>query len=181
MSSDNSKPVLSAGVKVCFGLAIDTAKQQGHEYLTVEHLLFALLHDPDTKDIIAQCGGEIDELKARILGFLAEQPIKRNLSGDYTPEETLSLKRVVHRAMAHSISCEKNYIDGGDILAAMYQEKDSFAIFFLSEQGISRFDIINYIAHKISKDGNDFDFADPFSNPLEFEGGKVSRPIPRIC
>ena len=154
--NDNSKPLLSAGLRVCLGLAVDTAKRYRHEYLTVEHLLYALLHDADTREVIFKCGGEIEELQARLSRFFEEQPIKRTNERDYVPEETMALHRVIHRAMRHSLSCEKNHIDGGDILVAMFHEKDSFAVYFLAEQGISRFDVVNYISHKVSKRDLDF-------------------------
>ena len=169
MSTSSGKPLLSAGLKVCLGLAVDTAKQYRHEYLTVEHLLYAMLHDPDTNDVIYYCGGEIEELKEKLSKFFDEQPIQRALKDDYIPEETLALQRVIHRAMTHTFSCEKNYIDGGDILAAMYYEKDSFAVFFLREQGISRFDIINYISHKTTKRGDESDDVTMFADNGQFD------------
>ena len=167
MSAKNEKPLLSAGLRVCLGLAIDTAKQYRHEYLTVEHVLFALLHDPDTSEVIYHCGGDINELKGKLSKFFDEQPSYATTINDYIPEETISLQRVVNRAMTHSVSCEKSVIDGGDILAAMYHEKDSFAVFFLRQQGISRFDIINYVSHKISKRHNEFEVVLPTGNQNE--------------
>ena len=175
MSANNEKPLLSAGLRVCLGLAIETAKQNRHEYLTVEHVLFSLLHDPDTTEIICHCGGDIDTLKERLSKFFDEQSEFLPDNNDYIPEETISLQRVVNRAMSHSLSCEKNIIDGGDILAAMYYEKDSFAVYFLREQGISRFDIINFISHKVSKRSDEFEMSLPVENPTEFEDdGEVS-------
>ena len=169
MSAKNEKPLLSAGLRVCLGLAIETAKQHGHEYLTVEHVLFSLLHDPETTEIIYHCGGDIDKLKERLLKFFDEQSEISANANDYIPEETLSLQRVVNRAMTHSLSCEKSIIGGGDILAAMYYEKDSFAVYFLKEQDISRLDIINYISHKISKHNDEIETPLPVGNLRELE------------
>lgn len=164
MSAKNEKPLLSAGLRVCLGLAIDTAKRYGHEYLTVEHVLFALLHDPETTEVIYHCGGDLDDIKERLGKFFDEQPSCTSMDDDYIPEETITLQRVVHRAMTHSISCEKGVIDGGDILAAVYHEKDSFAVYFLRQQGISRFDIVNYIAHKISKRNDEYEMLQSSGN-----------------
>ena len=173
MSAKNEKPLLSSGLRVCLGLAIDTAKQYRHEYLTVEHVLFALLHDPETIEVIYHCGGDLDEIKERLGKFFNEQPTIGSTTIDYIPEETITLQRVINRAMTHSISCEKAFIDGGDILTAIYHEKDSFAVYFLQQQGISRFDIVNYISHKISKRKDEYEMVLPSGNPGELIENKT--------
>ncbi len=158
MSTENNKPVISAGLKVCFGLAVSTAQRYRHEFITVEHLLYALMHDPETCELIEHCGGHVGEMKKDLLEFFDEKVEHLDVDDKYMPAETLSLKRVIEKAVTHTLSCEKHSIDGGDILVAIFDETESFAVYYLSKQGISRIDAVNYISHGIRKDGLDLDF-----------------------
>ncbi len=149
MSSSN-KPVLTAGLRICIGLAIDTAKGYHHEYITLEHMLYALLHDPDTSETFHGCGGDRDVLRARLRDFFEADLERLNVDDDYIPQETLALQRVIHAAVAHSASCEKHYVDGADILASMFFEEDSHAVHFLLEQDVDRFRLIEYLSRRKS-------------------------------
>ncbi len=146
-----AEPMLSAGLRVCFSLAINTAQKYHHEYLTSEHVLYGLLHDPETSEILYYCDGDIDLIKDSLVEFFTDYLESREDQKGVIPKETAALERVMQTAMAHSLSCEKSKITGGDILAAMFTEKNSYAVYFLAQQGITRLDIINYMSHKISK------------------------------
>ena len=142
----SSRPTLSPALKISLGVAVDTARQYKHEYLTLEHVLFALLHDPESQDLIEECGGSIETLQAQLMHFFEVNVDKVDGSMDYMPEETLAFQRVVHRATQHVIACEKNVLEGIDILVALYEEEDSNAVYFLQSQGIGRFDLITKLS-----------------------------------
>jgi ATP-dependent Clp protease ATP-binding subunit ClpA len=133
------------------GLAIDAiihdAKIRRHEYLTAEHLLFALIHDERGIDIITGCGGNILRIKASLEDFF-EKNIPRIPEGsDVNPSAAAGFQRVIQRAISHVHAAEKAEVDSGDMLAALLLEEDSHAAFFLEQEGISRFTLLNYISH----------------------------------
>ncbi len=157
----SDRPILSPELRVSFSLAVDVARQHRHEYLMLEHLLFALLHDPQTRDTIENCGGDIDELKKMLNKFFDEGIEKVEGSEEFTPRETIAFQRVIARATQHVISCEKFVLEGNDILIALFDEIDSNAVFFLESQGITRFDLVQYVSHGSS---------DFFGIEIEFHG-----------
>jgi ATP-dependent Clp protease ATP-binding subunit ClpA len=133
------------------GFAIDAiihdAKIRRHEYLTAEHILFALIHDESGIDIITGCGGNILRIKASLEAFF-EKNIPRIPEGtDVSPSAAAGFQRVIQRAIGHVHAAEKNEVDAGDMLAALLLEEDSHAAFFLEKEGISRFTLLNYISH----------------------------------
>jgi ATP-dependent Clp protease ATP-binding subunit ClpA len=150
MSMD-SKPILSNELRITFGLAVNTARRYRHEFLMLEHIMFALLHDPDSREALYECGGDVDELKDKLVNFFKNDVETVNYEGDHIPEETNGVRRVIERAKSHVISCEKNVLDGIDILVALLREQDSHAAFFAQEQGLTRFDLVNYMSHGITK------------------------------
>jgi len=134
-----------------FSLALDAiikdAKNRRHEYLTAEHILFALIHDELGIDIITGCGGNVGSIKGKIETFFAKNipvlpPGKRS-----NPVPALGFQRVIQRAIIHVQSAEKAEVEAGDLLAALYEESDSFAAHFLEQEGISRLDVLNFISH----------------------------------
>ncbi len=127
------------------------AESRRHEYLTVEHILFAVLHDEWGIDIITNCGGDIEKLKVLLEDFFNTKIPKLPERSSGYPEPTIAFRRVFQTAVNHIRSCEKPEADAGDILSAMFMEKDSHAVHFLLLQHINRLDILNYIAHGISK------------------------------
>ena len=161
----SDRPILSAELRVSFGLAVETARQFRHEYLTLEHLLYALLHDPDSRDAINSCGGDVKELESVLNTFFSESVEQVHNSDDYLPEETLAFQRVIQRATHHVISCGKFVLEGIDVLIAIFEEVDSNAVYFLQSQGLTRFDLIQGISHSqtsldLPMDLNEGDFND---------------------
>jgi ATP-dependent Clp protease ATP-binding subunit ClpA len=137
--------------------AVEEAMRRRHEYLTLEHLLYALLHEQTGSNVIVNCGGRVDELKRDLNKFFDEKLERLPNYHDGMPEQTASFERVLQRAALQAQSSGQATIDGGNILAAMYQEKNSHAVYLLEKQGISRMDILNYISHGVSKLGGDGD------------------------
>jgi ATP-dependent Clp protease ATP-binding subunit ClpA len=140
-------------------LAADEAINRRHEFLTLEHLLYALLLDQVAKDVIYNCGGDIDLLRRDLEEFFKEsiQPLPRGV--DRYPEQTPAYERVIKRAMEQAEASSQDKVDGGNILAALFGENHSHAKYLLEKQGITRLDILNYISHGISK-------VDEFGEPL---------------
>ncbi len=120
-------------------------------YLTVEHLLYALLHDARGADILRHSGAQLAALESALVRFFAED--LERVPGDepYDAQQTLAFHRVLQHALSHCESAEKEEVDAGDLLAAMFQEPDSFAVNLLRSQGVSRLDMLQYISHGISK------------------------------
>jgi len=122
-----------------------------HAYLTVEHLLYALLHDVRGAEILRHSGAQLPALKAALDRFFAED--LETVPGDepYDAQQTLAFHRVLQHAVSHCESAEKEEVDAGDLLAALFQEPDSFAINLLRSQDVSRLDMLQYISHGVSK------------------------------
>ncbi len=126
---------------------IRDARARNHEYLTVEHILFAVLHDDLGADIILGCGGNVDHLKSSLEKFFAEQVPQAPEASDSYPRPTVAFQKVFQRALFHTQSAEKEEADAGDILAAIFLEEDSQARYILESEGIGRIDVLEYISH----------------------------------
>ena len=127
------------------------AAHQRHEYITLEHVLHALLDDPTSNDVIHNCGGDIAQIRSALDAFMAEhlQALPRGVNA--APQPTASFERVLQRALLQAQGSGQPAIDGGNVLAAMFQETRSHAVYLLANQGISKLDVLNYISHGISK------------------------------
>ncbi|MCH8568340.1 MAG: ATP-dependent Clp protease ATP-binding subunit ClpA [Balneolales bacterium] len=128
-----------------------TAKAKQHAFVCLEHLLHAIIMEDEGSRILRSCGANIDQLKKDIDDFYNK--LEKNVSEEDDPLHTVSFKRVLHKALIHARSADKEEVTLGDILATLFDEEDSHACFFLKRQGISRIDILNYISHGISKPG----------------------------
>ena len=143
--------MISRELELTFAAAIREAKTRRHEFFTLEHVLLALLHDVTGKKILYHCGADIDALKLKLTAFLDERIERLPDGNELDPLQTVGVQRVLQRAVMHVHGAEKNEVDAGDILAAMFYEENSFAVYFLKAQGIERLDVLNYISHGIGK------------------------------
>ncbi len=145
--------MLSRELQVTLNLAIQEARKRRHEFLTLEHVLYAMLHDPIAQEIITACGGSRDELEEQLISFMDES--MDSLPGDeeVLPEQTLAFQRAIQRAAYHVQSSGKREMDAGNLLVAMFREHDSHAVWLLQGQGIERLDLLNYISHGLKKRG----------------------------
>ena len=146
--------IISKEVQACIGAAVDEAHKRRHEYLCVEHLLYALLYDAQGQEIIEACGGSLQRLRAAV-----DQHLQLDLEvvpgkGAYTLHQTPEFERLLQRAVAHVRHSGKEQVDAGDVLAAVFEEQDSHAAFFLQEEGIARLDVLEYISHGADFGGN---------------------------
>lgn len=130
---------------------IQDAKSRKHEYLTIEHLLYAVLHNDLGMSIITNCGGNIQRMLTSLEIYFRETFLKNGENENITPEPTIGFQRVLQRAFNHVQSAGKQAVDSSDILAAIFLEEDSHAVHILDAEGIHRLDVLEYISHGISK------------------------------
>lgn len=137
--------------------AYNEARQRNHEYITVEHLLYASLFFESGSLILESCGGNVDRIKKDIAEFLGSDkvPVVQNKE----PVQSVSFNNVLQNAILHTVSAEKNELDIGDIYISIFDEKESYALFFLKKENISRLDILNYISHGIPVEQERTNFA----------------------
>jgi ATP-dependent Clp protease ATP-binding subunit ClpA len=135
--------------------ALEEAIRRGHEYVTLEHLLFALLNDQTASTVVVQCGGDSEALKAGLEQFFDER--QQGLQGNQTevPEPTVLFQRVLQYAQLQAQAAQQNEVNGGHLLAALYTAERSHAVYLLKQQGINRLDVLNFISHGISKIAED--------------------------
>src|SRR5213592_4625061 len=134
-----------------FEFALTEAVRRRHEYVTLEHLLFALLHDHDVIDVVRACGGDVDLLKKQIDDFLKRTFDELPEDSDVQPVLTAMLQRVVQYAQLHAQSSGQKEVDTGQMLAAIYQADRSQAVYLLRSQGVNKIDVLNFLSHGIAK------------------------------
>ncbi|MEJ2100184.1 MAG: ATP-dependent Clp protease ATP-binding subunit ClpA [Desulfobacterales bacterium] len=144
--------MISKELSATLGFAVKEAKRRRHEYVSIEHILFAILNDPNGIEIVENCGGDVDNLLDALENFFDEKIERIPEGNDYVLQQTIGFQRVIQRAVNHARSAEKQEVAVADVLASIFLEKDSHAEYFLSSQGVTRLDVLNYISHNISKD-----------------------------
>ena len=166
--------MLSKELEVTINLAYREAKSKHHEFMTVEHLLLALLDNPVAVPILKACGADIEQLRGELSTFLDDTVPLLPAGTDLETQPTLAFQRVLQRAILHIQSSEKTEATGANVLVAIFGEKESQAVYFLGKQGVTRLDVVNYISHGIKK-GEDED-ADGLESPASAssEGGEES-------
>src|SRR3954453_12111752 len=143
--------MFSPALEVILNIAFREAISRGHAYLTLEHLLYALAHDPDGERILGACGVDLPELRRELDQYLDDSIERQKRGTAKDPEQTVAFRRVLQTAILHVQSAQREEANAGDILAAMLQQPKSHAAQLLSEHGVTRLDILNYISHGITK------------------------------
>ncbi len=143
--------MLSKELEFTLNLAFKEAREKNHEFMTVEHLLYALLSNPSAAEVLRACGGNLDQLKKDVSAFLDETTPKLSPGDNRETQPTLGFQRVLQRAVFHVQSSNKNEVTGANVLVAIFSEQESQAVYFLNKLDITRLDVINYISHGISK------------------------------
>ena len=133
--------------------ALANASERSHEYATLEHLLLALIDDPDAAQVMQACGVELAELGEVVRQYLDQeyQSLKTEEKGD--PAPTAGFQRVIQRAILHVQSSGKDTVTGANVLVALFSERDSYAVYFLQQQDMSSLDAVSFISHGIGKGG----------------------------
>jgi len=142
-------------LEASLNLAVAEAQKRGHEYVTVEHVLFSLLTNPDAERTIRACGGTIEHTRTDLEGFF-DTKIEKIKVADI-PKPTIGFQRVLQRAAQQVISAGKDTINGDSVLLAIFGERESHALYFLEKQEITRLDVVRFIAHGIIKEGVEFE------------------------
>src|SRR5947207_5583294 len=143
--------MFSPSLEVVLTVAYREAAARRHTYLTLEHLLYALAHDPDGERILAACGVDLQQLRRDLDQYLDESIERQRRGSAKDPEQTVAFRRVLQTAILHVQSAQREEANAGDILAAMLQQPKSYAAQLLTDQGVTRLDILNYISHGITK------------------------------
>jgi len=150
--------MIAQELEVSLHMAFVDARQKRHEFITVEHLLLAMLDNPSAAEVLRACAVDLDELRTALANFINEHTprLPQNSESDTTP--TQGFQRVIQRAILHVQSSGKKEVTGANVLVAIFGEKDSHAVYFLNQRGVTRLDVVNYISHgisKVPKDKND--------------------------
>ncbi|MBA3818830.1 MAG: ATP-dependent Clp protease ATP-binding subunit ClpA [Deltaproteobacteria bacterium] len=175
--------MLSPELQATLQRAVDDVRERRHEYLTLEHLLLSILDDPSGADIVVKCGGDVEKLRGELVRFLEEQD-QLPEGEDSGPDQTLAFQRVLQRAAMHVQAAGRQQMTTGNVLASMFRERDSHAVYLLEKQGVSRFDIINYISHGVSKVDTGGGPVVPRNRGVEDDGqedAKVANPLESFC
>jgi ATP-dependent Clp protease ATP-binding subunit ClpA len=143
--------VFSPSLEVILTVAYREAAARRHTHLTLEHLLYALAHDPDGERILAACGADLPQLRRDLDKYLDEHIEQFSRGQQKEPEQTMAFRRVLQTAVLHVQSAGRQEVQSGDVLAATLQQSKSYAAQLLANQGVSRLDILEYITHGISK------------------------------
>ena len=158
--------MIAQELEVSLHMAFVEARQQRHEFITVEHLLMALLDNPSAAEVLRACSANLDDLRKSLTQFIKENTPTVGGSDEVDTQPTLGFQRVIQRAIMHvqSTGSGKKEVTGANVLVAIFGEKDSHAVYYLHQQGVTRLDVVNFIAHGIKK-------SDPPEPPKGAEGG----------
>ena len=145
--------MIAQELEVSLHMAFVEARQQRHEFITVEHLLLALLDNPSAAEVLRACSANIDDLRKSLTNFIKDNTPQVAGSDDVDTQPTLGFQRVIQRAIMHvqSTGNGKKEVTGANVLVAIFGEKDSHAVYYLHQQGVTRLDVVNFIAHGIKK------------------------------
>ncbi len=145
--------MIAQELEVSLHMAFVEARQQRHEFITVEHLLLALLDNPSAAEVLRACAANIEDLRKSLTGFIKENTPTVGGTEEVDTQPTLGFQRVIQRAIMHvqSTGSGKKEVTGANVLVAIFGEKDSHAVYYLHQQGVTRLDVVNYIAHGIKK------------------------------
>lgn len=164
--------MIAQELEVSLHMAFVEARQQRHEFITVEHLLLALLDNPSAAEVLRACSASIDDLRKSLTQFIKENTPTVGGTDEVDTQPTLGFQRVIQRAIMHvqSTGSGKKEVTGANVLVAIFGEKDSHAVYYLHQQGVTRLDVVNYIAHGIRKS----DPPEP-AKPAEGSGQEVEK------
>src|SRR5256885_2955320 len=143
--------MIAQELEVSLHMAFVEARQQRHEFIAVEHLLLALLDNPTAAEVLRACAANIEELRKALGDFIAAHTPTVAGTEEIDTQPTLGFQRVIQRAILHVQSSGKKEVTGANVLVAIFGEKDSHAVYFLHQQGVTRLDVVNYISHGITK------------------------------
>ncbi|MCL1066987.1 ATP-dependent Clp protease ATP-binding subunit ClpA [Shewanella olleyana] len=162
--------MLNKDLEVTLNLAFQQARDSRHEYMTVEHLLLALINNPSAKEALLACGADITRLHEEVSNFIQQTtPLIAESTEERETQPTLGFQRVLQRAVFHVQSSGRNEVTGANVLVAIFSEQESQAVYLLRRCEITRLDVVNYISHGLPKDDDDAEINNPEASE---EGGE---------
>ena len=168
-------PSFASNLEKTLHQALADASDRRHEYATLEHLLLALIDDEDAARVMTACGVDLDELGAVVRQYLEQEYQSLQGSDDSDPQPTAGFQRVVQRAILHVQTSGKDTVTGANVLVALFSERDSYAVYFLQQQDMSRLDAVSYISHGIGKGGKQLEAKTPRGAGEEGQGESEER------
>ena len=182
-------PSFAQSLEKTLHAALAQASERSHEYATLEHLLLALIDDPDAAQVMTACGVDLGDLGDVVRQYLDQeyQSLKTKEKGD--PAPTAGFQRVIQRAILHVQSSGKDTVTGANVLVALFSERDSYAVYFLQQQDMSRLDAVSYTSHGIGKGGKRIEDKSPkgsdaephHEDKSEAKGGKKDSALDQFC
>ncbi|MBU2452869.1 MAG: ATP-dependent Clp protease ATP-binding subunit ClpA, partial [Proteobacteria bacterium] len=167
--------MISKELSTALGFAVREAKKRRHEYVCVEHVLYAILNHEAGAQTIEKCGGSPEQIKEELEKFFDEKLTKIDTKEEYVLQQTIGFQRMIQRAINHARSAEKSEVNLGVILASIFQEKDSHAAFYLESEGITRLDVLKYISHTVEPDKKNNPLMDPSQKAFRPDDMKTKR------
>ena len=173
---------ISPEVEIALTLAATEAARRRHEYVTVEHFLYALLFDDGTAAVVKHAGGDVGKLKKELAKYLDEKLEQLSEEEEVTPSPTLGVRRAINRAAGHVQSSGKEEVKGGNVLVAIFSERESYAAGLLELNGITRLDVVSYLSHGVSKsESEDLERAGGDGSEATGEGDGQKDPLKAFC
>ncbi|WP_347302822.1 ATP-dependent Clp protease ATP-binding subunit ClpA [Croceibacterium sp. TMG7-5b_MA50] len=169
-------PSFAQNLEKTLHAALQNATERSHEYATLEHLLLALVNDPEASEVMRACGVELDELSNVVRQYLDQEYQSLKTQDDADPQPTAGFQRVIQRAILHVQSSGKDTVTGANVLVALFSERDSYAVYFLQQQDMSRLDAVSFISHGIGKGGKPVDGRTPTGSGQEREAKNEEKP-----
>jgi ATP-dependent Clp protease ATP-binding subunit ClpA len=164
--------VLSSELEICLNEAFQSAREARHEFMTVEHLLLAIVDTPKVREILRACGADVARLRKDLKDFIDQTTPRLKDDDDREVQPTLGFQRVLQRAVFHVQSSGKKEVTAANVLVAIFSEKHSHAAYLLSMQDVARLDVVNYISHGLSKIAEDRPDKDEAAPGAEAERGE---------
>ncbi|CAK0776518.1 ATP-dependent Clp protease ATP-binding subunit ClpA [Gammaproteobacteria bacterium] len=169
--------MLNKDLEYTLNQAFREAREKMHEFMTVEHLLLGLLDNPEAAKVLRACAANLEVLRRDLVTFVEENTPRLFQAHGRETQPTLAFQRVLQRAVFHVQSSGRREVTGANVLVAIFNEKDSQAVYFLNKQNIARIDVVNYLSHGISKINGDSE-GEPSSHSVEEEGSETPPPTP---
>jgi ATP-dependent Clp protease ATP-binding subunit ClpA len=172
--------MIAQELEVSLHMAFVEARQARHEFITVEHLLLALLDNPSAAEVLRACAVNIEDLRKTLTNFINDNTPTVPGTSEVDTQPTLGFQRVIQRAIMHvqSASNGKKEVTGANVLVAIFGEKDSHAVYYLHQQGVTRLDVVNFISHGVRKDQQaDSQKAPEGAEDVQAEGQQKESPL----
>ncbi len=169
--------MISKDLEKTLNFAVQVAHEARHEFVTTEHLLLALLDNASAMAVLQACGANIEQLRSTLTDHLTEQVPQLDEDAEVKTQPSVGFQRVLQRAIVHVQSSGKNQVEGENVLVAMFSEQDSYAAYYLDQQNVTRYDVVSYISHGVSKNGEELEGLPYPPNEENGEGEQKEGPL----